>query len=111
MLALSLPLFCRRHRVSSGSVVHDHFPDVMALALQHGPGAADRHPDHGLGCCKRGGRHHELRRFDLYMQKRRAELRGPGLDGVLELTRLRDAASPQARRFRTIWAAIKMTGA
>ena len=33
----------------SGDVLHDHFPDVVALAVQHCLGAIDRHADHSLG--------------------------------------------------------------
>ena len=32
----------------SGDILHHHFPDVVALALQHRPRGVDRHPDHGL---------------------------------------------------------------
>src|SRR5260221_5214823 len=38
-----------RIRISmSGDVLHDHFPHVVAFAVQHGLGAVDRHPDNGF---------------------------------------------------------------
>jgi hypothetical protein len=55
--------------------------DVMALAVQHGPGAVDGgHPDHGLrGNEGRGRRYHQLHRLHLHRQQRWTGLREPAL--------------------------------
>jgi hypothetical protein len=64
----------------SRDILHDHFPDVVSLAVQHCFGAINRHADHRLGRNERRGWRHQLHRFHLDMQQRWAWLREPGLN-------------------------------
>ena len=72
----------------SGNILYDHFPNVVALAGQHCPGAVDGHPDHGFRCNQGRRRHHQLHRFHLDMQERWSRLREPGLDRLFEFASL-----------------------
>ena len=82
-----------------GNILHNHFPDVAPLALQHCYSGVDPHPDHGLRRHEGRGRHHQLHRIHFHIQQRRAGLREPSLDRCRErYRRLFKTATDKERR-------------
>jgi len=78
----------RRSHRQSRDVFDDHFPDVVALAVQHRFGGIDRHPDYRLRRNERRGRRHQLHWFHVHIEHRGARLCELGLHGRLELAYL-----------------------
>jgi hypothetical protein len=79
-----LPVFSSQHRecpvarlMWSRNILDDHFPDVVALAVQHCPCAVDGHPDYRLRRNEWRRWHHQLHWFHLHMQQCRTGLRQP----------------------------------
>src|SRR5271166_845653 len=53
----------------SGDVLHEHLPDVVSLAVQHGSGGVNGHADNGLRRDERRRRRHQLHWLHLYVQQ------------------------------------------
>ena len=95
-VAMSEPWFTRRLEkasvvaprlltsMRSGDIFDHHFPNIVALSVQHFPGTVDCHPDHGFGGKEGRGWHHQLHGFDFDLQQGWTGLGEPALNGPLE---------------------------